>query len=105
MKLEKRDAVRLKGNISDDGCTVNCIKNENKHQDLSSALSPQDNAIADTYGQSLVGKVLDSAMPYCQSGLRNRPCYEIMFNKYEKVINASGQASTPDATYKIKDTA
>ena len=46
--------------------------------------------------------MLDSAMPYSQAGLGNS--YEITFNEYEKVINATGQA-TPDATYKITDIA
>ena len=47
--------------------------------------------------------MLDSAMPYYQSGLRNRLCYEITFNDYGKVINASGQEPTSDAKYEIKD--
>ena len=42
---------------------------------------------------------------YYQSGLRNRLCYEITFNKYGQVIYASGQTPTPDAKYKIKDIA
>ena len=44
-------------------------------------------------------------MPYYQAGLRNRLCYEITFNEYWKVINASGQTPTPDAKYEIKDIA
>ena len=42
-------------------------------------------------------------MPYYQSGLRNRLCYEITFNEYRKSINAVGQTPTPDVTCKIKD--
>ena len=42
-------------------------------------------------------------MPYYQSGLKNWPCYEITFSEYRKVISASGQSPSPDATYKIKD--
>ena len=49
--------------------------------------------------------MLDSAIPYYQSGLRNRLCYEITFNEYGKVINASGQVPTPDAMYKTNDIA
>ena len=48
--------------------------------------------------------MLDSAMHYYQAGLRNRQCYEITFNDYGKVINATGQA-TPDAKYEIKNMA
>ena len=49
--------------------------------------------------------MLDSAMPYYQAGLRNRLYYEITFNDYRKVIAASGQVSSLDATYKIMDIA
>ena len=49
--------------------------------------------------------MLDSAMPYYQTGLRIRLCYEITFNEYKKVINATGQAAIPDAMYKIMDIA
>ena len=49
--------------------------------------------------------MLDSVMPYYQLRLRNRLCYEIMFNEYGKVINAMVQVPTPDAMYKIKDIA
>ena len=72
------------------------------------ATNAQDKAIADTYGNKFIipldSEMLDSAMPYYQAGLGNRLCYEITFNAYGKVINASKQ-STPDATYKIKDIA
>ena len=47
--------------------------------------------------------MLESAMPYYQSGLRNKLCYEITFHKYGKVINAVGQTPTPDASYKISN--
>ena len=42
-------------------------------------------------------ELLDSVMPYYQAGLGDRLCYEIPFNDYGKVINATGQAVTPDA--------
>ena len=47
--------------------------------------------------------MLDSAMPYYQAGLGNRLCYEITFNDYEKVINASKQTPSSDASYKISN--
>ena len=96
------------GIISDDGCMVNCIKLKINAKDKS-ALNPLDNAIAHAYGNKFIVpldfEMLDSAMPHYQSGLRNRLCYEITFNKYGKGINATGQTPTPDATYKIKDIA
>ena len=104
-KSEKRDGVR-QGIISDDGCMVNCIKLRINTSDKS-AWNPLDNAIAYAYGNKFIipldFEMLDSAMPYYQSGLRNRLCYEITFNDYGKVINASGQVPTSDAKYEIKD--
>ena len=49
-------------------------------------------------------KFLDSAAPYYQAGLRNRLCYELTFNDYNRVTN-SGVSSpkVPDAKYKITD--
>ena len=44
-------------------------------------------------------EMLDSAAPYYQAGLRNRLCYEITFNDYNRVINSS----KTNATYKITD--
>ena len=48
--------------------------------------------------------MLDSAAPYYQAGLRNRLCYELTFNDYNRVIK-SGVSSpkVPDAKYKITD--
>ena len=48
--------------------------------------------------------MLDSAAPYYQAGLRNRLCYEITFNDYNRVTK-SGVSSpkVPDAKYKITD--
>ena len=63
----------------------------------------QDKAIADAYGNKFIipldFEMLDSAMPYYQAGLRNRPSYERKFNNYNRVINSS----KTDATYKITD--
>ena len=48
--------------------------------------------------------MLDSAAQYYQAGLRNRLCYEITFNNYNRVTK-SGVSSlkVPDVTYKITD--
>ena len=40
-------------------------------------------------------------MPYHQSGLGKRLCYELTFNDYSRVIVSTG--ASQDATYKIKD--
>ena len=48
--------------------------------------------------------MLDSSAPYYQAGLRNRLCYEIMFNNYNRVISSTVSSSeVPDAMYKITD--
>ena len=49
-------------------------------------------------------KMLDSVAPYYQAGLRNRLCYELTFNDYNRVTK-SGVSSpkVPDAKYKITD--
>ena len=47
--------------------------------------------------------MLDSMIPYYQSGLGNRLCYEIMFNNYDRVIVSPGSPSKLDAKYKITD--
>ena len=63
----------------------------------------QDKAIVDAYGNKFIipldFKMLDSAMPYYQVGLRNRLSYELIFNDYNRVINSS----KTNATYKITD--
>ena len=68
-----------------------------------SALVTQDKAIADAYRNKFIipldFEMLDSAAPYYQAGLRNRQCYEIKLNDYNRVINSS----KTDATYKITD--
>ena len=48
--------------------------------------------------------MLDSAAPYYQAGLRNRLCYQVTFNDYNRVTK-SGVSSpkVPDAKYKITD--
>ena len=43
--------------------------------------------------------MLDSSIPYYQAGLRNRLCYEITFNDYNRAIRSA--VASPDAKYKI----
>ena len=63
----------------------------------------QDIAIADAYRNKFIipldFEMLDSAAPFYQVGLRNRLCYEIKLNDYNRVINSS----KTDATYKVID--
>ena len=48
--------------------------------------------------------MLDSAAPYYQAGLRNRLCYEISFNDYNRVTkSAVSSPKVPDAKYKTTD--
>ena len=47
--------------------------------------------------------MLDSMIPYYQSGLGNRLCSEITFNDYDRVIISPGSPAKPDAKYKIVD--
>ena len=107
MKSEKRNAMR-QGIISDDGCRANCMKLRINAKDKS-ASNPIDNAIAHAYCNKFIipldFEMLESAMHYYQSGLKNRLCYEIKFDEYGKVINSSEQTPTSDATYEIKDIA
>ena len=83
-KSEKRNAIR-QGIVSNRGCTNNCIKLRTNAGDKNAGVT-QDNAIANTYGNKFIipldFEMLDSAAPYYQAGLRNRLCYEIMFNGY-----------------------
>ena len=81
---------------------TNCITLRTNAGDKSAGVA-QDKAIADAYGNKFIipldFEMLDSAAPYYQAGLRNRVCYEITFNGYNRVINSS----KTDATYKITD--
>ena len=105
-KSKKINAIR-QGIISTDGCMENCIKLKidagNKD-----ATNAQDKAIADAYGNKFIipldFEMLDSAAPYYQAGLRNRLCYKLTFNDYNRVTK-SGVSSpkVPDAKYKITD--
>ena len=68
----------------------------------------QDKAIADAYGNKFIiplhFEMLDSAAPYYQAGLRNRLCYELTFNDYNRVTkSAVSSPKVPNAKYKITD--
>ena len=86
-KSEKRNAI-CQGIISNDGCTENCIKLR-INAGNKDATNAQDKAIADAYGNKFIipldFEMLDSAAPYYQAGLRNRLCYELTFNDYNRV--------------------
>ena len=105
-KSEKRNAIR-QCIISTDGCMENCIKLIINAGDKNAGVA-QDNAIADAYGNKFIipldFEMLDSAAPYYQVGLRNRLCYEITFNDYNRVTKSRVSSSkVPDAKYKIID--
>ena len=105
-KSEKRNAIQ-QGIISTDGCKEKCIKLR-INAGNKDATSVQDKAIADAYRNkfiiSLDFEMLDSAAPYYQAGLRNRLCYEITFNDYNRVTkSAVSSPKVPDAKYKITD--
>ena len=95
------------GIISTDRCTKNCIKLRINVGDKSPE-NAQDKAIADGYGNKFIiplnFEMLDSAAPYYQAGLRNRLCYELTFNDYNRVTKSRvSSPKVPDARYKITD--
>ena len=100
---EKKNAIR-QGIISNDGCTINCIKLRINAADKSAG-NARDKAIADTYGNKFIipldFEMLDSSASYYQVGLGSRLCYELTFNDYNRVISSTG--ASPDAKYKITD--
>ena len=102
-RSEKGNAIR-QGIISNDGCTVNCIKLRINAGDENTG-NKRDNVIAETYGNKFIipldFEMLDSSIPYYQVRLGDRPCYEIMFNHYHRVIKSAG--ASPDAKYEILD--
>ena len=105
-KSEKGNAIR-QGIISTDGCTENCIKLR-INAGNKDATSVQDKAIGDAYGNKFIipldFAMLDSAAPYYQAGLRNRLCYQITFNDYNRVAKSRvSSPKVPDAKYKITD--
>ena len=102
-KSEKGNAIR-QGIVSNDGCTENCIKLRINAGDKNAG-NKQDKAIADTYGNKFIipldFEMLDSSIPYYQVGLRNRLCYEITFNNYNRAVKSA--VASPDARYETKD--
>ena len=105
-KSERKNAIR-QGIISSGGCTTNYIRLR-INAGNKDATNAQDKAIADAYGNKFIipfdFEMLDSASPYYQAGLRNRLCYELTFNDYNRVTK-SGVSSpkVPDAKHKITD--
>ena len=105
-KSGKRNAIH-QGIISNDRCTENCIELRINAGDKN-ASNTQDKAIADAYGNKFIipldFEMLDSAAPYYQAGLRNRLCYELTFNDYNRVTKSRvSSPKVPDAKYKITD--
>ena len=102
-KVRKRNAIR-QGIISNDGCMENCMKLRINASDKN-ASNKQDKAIAEAYRNKFVipldFEMLDTALPYYQAGLRNRLCYELTFNNYNRVIKST--VAAPDAKYEISN--
>ena len=72
------------------------------------ATNAQDKAIADAYRNKFIipldFEMLDSAAPYFQAGLRNRLCYKLTFNDYNRVTKSRvSSPKVPDTKYKITD--
>ena len=85
----------------------NCIRLRINAGDKN-ASNAQDKAIADAYGNKFIIpldlEMLDSASPYYQAGLRNRLCYMLTFNDYNRVTKSTvSSPKVPDAKYKITD--
>ena len=100
-KSEKRNAIR-QGIISTEGCMENCIELR-INAGNKDATNAQDKAIADAYGNKFIIP-LDFEMLYYQAGLRNRLCYELTFNDYNRVTKSRvSSPKVPDAKYKITD--
>ena len=97
---ERQNAV-FQGIVTDSikGQRVNAIKHRINAGDKTSNV--EDQAIAAAFGNKfcipLDFEILESSMPFYQSGLSSRLSYELTFNEYKKVI----KSSKPDATYTI----
>ena len=102
-KLEKKSAIH-QGISSSDRCPQNCIQLRINAGDKSTS-NKKDSAIAKAYGNKFLipldFEMLDSSAPYYQEGLRNRLCYEIKFNDYNRVIKSA--VASPDAKYVISN--
>ena len=85
-KSEKRNAIR-QGTISNDGCTESCIKLR-INAGNKDATNAQDKALVDAYRNKFIipldFEMLDSAAPYYQAGLRNRPNPEYHHQKFQR---------------------
>ena len=101
--LRKSDAIR-QGIVSNDGCMENCIKLRINAGDKN-ATEKKDKDIANAYGSKFIipldFEMLDSSIPYYQVGLRNRLCYEITFNDYNRVIKSA--VASPNDKYEISN--
>ena len=85
----------------------NCIKLRINAGDKNAG-NGQDKAIADAYGNKFIipldFEMLNSAAPYYQAFLRNRLCYKITLNDYNRVTkSALSSPEVADVKYKIKD--
>ena len=105
---QKANSVR-QGIISSNGMTDNCLKLRIDASDKSTS-NATDNAIFNTYKNKFIipldFEILSTSLPFYQSGLGNKLCYELTFNDYSNVIKSSpekknGQDQTPDASYTI----
>ena len=105
-KSEKKSTI-LQGIFSSGGCTTNCIRLR-INAGNKDATNAQDKAIADAYRNKFIipldFEMLDSAAPHYQAGLRNRLCYGLTFNDYNRVIKSTvSSPEVPDAKSKITD--
>ena len=85
----------------------NCIKLRINAGDKSTVVT-REKAIVDAYGNKFIipldFEMLDSAVPYYQQGIKNRLCYEITCNDYNRVTKSRvSSPKVPDAKYKITD--
>ena len=104
-ETKRWNAVR-QGIIHSSGCTENCMKLQINALDKNT-LTKRDTAIANSYEDKFIihldFEIPDSAISCYQSGLKNRICYEIMFNNYNQVIVSPRSPAKPEAKYKIAD--
>ena len=90
------------GIIYSGGCTelrINALDKDDSNE--------KNKTIADAYGNKFIipldFEMLDSTMPYYQSWLENRLCYEIMFNDYNQVIVLPTELTTKGSRLQIQD--
>ena len=82
----------------------NCIKLRINAGNKSTS-NAQDKDIADAYRNKFIipldFEMLESAAPYYQAGFRNRLCYELTFNDYNRVTKSSVSLYRSDV-YRLK---